>query len=60
MFIVYEKAFDNLKYGKIWKILTEENIPPQLIESIKSLYKNTEIHVRYTDKYRNQLQQTRA
>jgi hypothetical protein len=35
LFIDYEKAYDNLNHGKIWKILTEEKIPPYPIEAIK-------------------------
>jgi hypothetical protein len=33
----------------LWKILQEDNITPQLIETIKSLYKDMEICMRFTD-----------
>jgi hypothetical protein len=35
LFIDYEKAYDNLNHCKVWKILTEEKIPPYPIEAIK-------------------------
>jgi hypothetical protein len=48
LFINCEKAYDDLNCNILWKILQEDNIPSQLIEAIKSLYKDTEIGIKFT------------
>jgi hypothetical protein len=39
-FIDYEKAYDNLNREKLWQILREKDIQPQLIRAMQSLYEN--------------------
>jgi hypothetical protein len=39
-FFDYEKAYDNLNREKLWQILKEEDIQPQLIRAMQSLYQN--------------------
>jgi hypothetical protein len=40
-FLDLEKAFDRLNRNQLWQILNRRVIPYNLIEVIKSLYKNT-------------------
>jgi hypothetical protein len=39
-FIDYKKAYDNINQAMLWKILTDNGIPTNIIEAIQSLYKN--------------------
>jgi hypothetical protein len=49
LFIDYKKAYNNLNLDKIWKMLTEDKTLPHLTEAIRSLYKNTEICIKYVN-----------
>jgi hypothetical protein len=41
LLVDYEKAYNNLKWEKLWQqILREENMPTQLLKALQSLYKN--------------------
>jgi hypothetical protein len=40
LFIDYEKAYENLNREKLWQILKKEDIQPQLIRAMQSLYQN--------------------
>jgi hypothetical protein len=45
-FIDYKKAFDNVNRNKLIEILTEDNIPNQLITAIYEIYKRNLLAVR--------------
>jgi TusA-related sulfurtransferase len=45
-FIDYKKAFDKVNRHKLIEILTEDNIPNQLITAIYEIYKHNLIAVR--------------
>jgi hypothetical protein len=45
-FIDYKKAFDKVNRHKLIEILTEDNIPNQLIKAIYEIYKRNLIAVR--------------
>ena len=41
-FVDYEKAFDNVRWPKLWETLNELGVPPHLISLIKTLYEASE------------------
>jgi hypothetical protein len=45
--IDYEKAYDNLNREKLWQILKEEDMQSQLIRAMQSLYRNSNICIKY-------------
>ena len=44
-FLDMEKAFDRVNRSQLWQILNRRGIPYNLIEVIKSIYKNTSIKI---------------
>lgn len=42
-FIDFEKAFDSVVRNKLWDIMYKNGYPKHLVETVKSLYKNTRI-----------------
>ncbi|MFR6994919.1 RNA-directed DNA polymerase, partial [Streptococcus pneumoniae] len=45
-FVDYSKAFDNVKWDKLWKILIEMGVPVHLVNLIASLYADNIAYVR--------------
>ncbi|KAK9871609.1 hypothetical protein WA026_012988 [Henosepilachna vigintioctopunctata] len=45
-FIDYSKAFDRVKWNKLWTILLEMGTPPHLIHLVKRLYENNNAKIR--------------
>ena len=46
VFIDYIKPFDNVRLSKLWNITGRRDVPKQLVEVIRSMYKNTEIIIK--------------
>jgi sorting nexin-29 len=46
LFIDYKKAYDNVDREILWKILTDNGIPTNIIATIQSLYKNIKICIK--------------
>ena len=44
-FLDYEKAFDSIDRGTIWKILRHHGIPVKLVELIQSMYEGSSCRV---------------
>lgn len=55
-FVDYSKAFDNVRWHKMWRILREMGTPEHLIQLLKQLYINNTANVRvnntYSDKFK--------
>jgi hypothetical protein len=49
LFLDYEKAYDSVDRSKLWSILESYEVQQNLINAIKSLYKNTEICIKISD-----------
>lgn len=45
-FVDYSKAFDKVKWNKLWTILLEMGTPPHLIYLVKQLYENNNAKIR--------------
>jgi sorting nexin-29 len=48
-FLDYKRAYDSVDRSKLWSILESYDVQQNLINAIKSLYKNTEICIRISD-----------
>jgi retron-type reverse transcriptase len=48
VFIDYEKAYDNVNRDKLWKMM-ENKIPNYLLSTIKCIYKNTKVKIKFND-----------
>ena len=48
LFIDYEKAYDNVSRGKLWEIM-DNKIPNYLLNTIKSIYRNTKVRIKFND-----------
>lgn len=48
-FIDYEKAFDRVDRELLWDILFNRGVPPHLIKTIQSLYRNNVIQIKIQD-----------
>jgi hypothetical protein len=46
LFIDYEKAYDNVNRDMLWKVM-EEKIPNSLLKTIKCIYKNTKVNIKF-------------
>lgn len=42
MFVDYRKAFDSVRHAKIWEGLNKQGVPKEVINVLKSVYKNAE------------------
>jgi hypothetical protein len=51
LFIDYEKAYDNVNRDKLWKAM-EEKIPNSLLKTIKCIYKNMKVSIKFNDDIR--------
>lgn len=45
-FVDFSKAFDSVKWGKLWKILLEMGVPKHLVLLLRQLYENNTASVR--------------
>ena len=48
LFIDYEKAYDNANRDKLWEMM-DNKIPNYLLNSIKCIYRNTKIRIKFND-----------
>jgi hypothetical protein len=48
LFIDYEKAYDNVNRDMLWQVM-EEKIPNSLLRTIKRIYKNTKVSIKFND-----------
>jgi hypothetical protein len=48
LFIDYEKAYDNVNRDKLWEMM-DNKIPNYLLNTIKSIYRNTKIRIKFND-----------
>jgi hypothetical protein len=55
LFVEYEKAYDNVNREKLWEMM-ENNVPNYLLNTIKSIYRNTKVRIKFN---LNQFPQTR-
>ena len=48
LFIDYEKAYDNVNRDKLWEMM-ENKIPNYLLNTIKCIYRNTKVRIKFND-----------
>jgi hypothetical protein len=48
LFTDYEKAYDNVNRDMLWQVM-EEKIPNSPLRTIKYIYKNTEVSIKFND-----------
>ena len=48
MFVDFEKAYDNVNRDKLWEMV-DNKFPKYLINTIKCIYKNTEVRIKFND-----------
>jgi hypothetical protein len=48
LFIDYEKAYDNVNRDMLWQVM-EEKIPNSLLNTIKCIYENTKVSIKFND-----------
>ena len=48
LFIDYEKAYDNVNRDKMWEMM-DNKIPNYLLNTIKCIYRNTKIAIKFND-----------
>jgi hypothetical protein len=47
-FVDYDKAYDNVNRDKLWEMM-DNKIPNYLINTIKFIYRNTKIRIKFND-----------
>ena len=48
LFIDYEKAYDNVNRDKLWEMM-DNKIPNYLLNTIKCIYRNTTVRIKFND-----------
>ena len=48
LFTDYEKAYDNVNRDKLWEMM-ENKIPVYLMSTIKCIYRNTKVKIKFND-----------
>ena len=48
LFIDYEKAYDNVNRDKLWEMM-DNKIPNYLLNTVKCIYRNTKIRIKFND-----------